>query len=230
MPTINVNLRSIVDGALESAVSLCPGLSDKFNLLRNGCSKPYNEDSESKQLFKGLFSGLATSVVDTSDGVARCSNCHWEAHGRVCLNCGVRFANGDDESDWDNSDEYDEDHDVTAGRGNWIYTGEDGEEEEEGSGGSSDENFIDRRNSNDIVSEEDDYDLPSETFSNAGETHLEDRRLGDALSAFRGEYDEDQDEEFESAGELSPRRSFSALESSGESDNSGEIRVGRRRE
>lgn len=41
-------------------------------------------------LFGDAFKSALT-LIDNSDGVPRCGNCHWEAHGSVCLHCGTTF-------------------------------------------------------------------------------------------------------------------------------------------
>lgn len=70
----------------------------------------YEKASRSKSLFGKAFLSALT-LVDTSDGVPRCGNCHWEAHGSVCLNCGVHFRHprSDLYYDSEDGDAYNED-------------------------------------------------------------------------------------------------------------------------
>lgn len=55
--------------------------------------KQYKKDLNSNNLFKKVFKMTGRAVIDTSDGVARCSNCHWEVHGDRCPNCNIRLRN-----------------------------------------------------------------------------------------------------------------------------------------
>ncbi|ODV86294.1 hypothetical protein CANARDRAFT_22198 [[Candida] arabinofermentans NRRL YB-2248] len=61
-----------------------------------------------KKQFGEFFENIGEAIVDSADGVPRCSNCHWEVHGSVCLNCGRHIVNagGDGESDSLFSDDY----------------------------------------------------------------------------------------------------------------------------
>ena len=70
----------------------------------------YDQATRAKSLFRDAFNSART-LVDRSDGVPRCGNCHWEAHGSVCLHCGTRFRTprGDLYYDSDDGDAYNED-------------------------------------------------------------------------------------------------------------------------
>lgn len=59
--------------------------------------KQYKLDIEKQNLFKGVFKNTGQAVIDDADGVARCSNCHWEVHGNICPNCHIRLRNYIDE-------------------------------------------------------------------------------------------------------------------------------------
>ena len=64
-----------------------------------------------KRVFDKIFESTAMTLVDTSDGVPRCGNCHWEAHGSLCMHCGARFRipRDDDYYDSEDGDAYNED-------------------------------------------------------------------------------------------------------------------------
>ncbi|CCE64562.1 hypothetical protein TPHA_0I00560 [Tetrapisispora phaffii CBS 4417] len=61
----------------------------------------YKADKDDNNLFGSVFSNSALAVVDEDDdGIARCSNCHWELDpdfeeedGNVCPHCNVRIRN-----------------------------------------------------------------------------------------------------------------------------------------
>jgi hypothetical protein len=68
----------------------------------------YEFDKQKHQLFGDLFNSAVT-LIDTSDGVPRCGNCHWEVQGNVCDHCGNRLRIPVDEYDSDERAAYDED-------------------------------------------------------------------------------------------------------------------------
>lgn len=73
--------------------------------------KQYKKDLKNDNLFKKMFKIKRTAVIDLTDGVARCSNCHWEVTGTVCENCHLELRNPyyDSEEDED-YEEYDEEY------------------------------------------------------------------------------------------------------------------------
>lgn len=141
-PVINIQLRDmskvITDLFLDSIPNLEEGTS-----LKNVRTEQVAEFEKATQRRKNLFGSsflLFATVVDTSDGVARCGNCHWEAHGSRCLNCGERIRNPqeDDYFDLDDGDAYNEDQEEVE-----IYgVARDSYD--------SDDSFIDSRDINEI--------------------------------------------------------------------------------
>ncbi|KAF4553907.1 Zinc finger C3HC4 type domain-containing protein 1 [Elsinoe fawcettii] len=66
-----------------------------------------NKDPRSGGLFKGRFNGrrgVLRPLVDPTDNVARCPNCHWELEDDSCPHCGIHF---DSEGYESASDDYD---------------------------------------------------------------------------------------------------------------------------
>ncbi|SCU97395.1 LADA_0H06062g1_1 [Lachancea dasiensis] len=99
------SLNSALQELLNTVIEIC-GLNDTHDLLRGQSITQYKEDYENETLFKNVFKNTAVAVVDDDDGVARCSNCHWEVEGDVCPHCSARMRN--------RSREYDEDEDEEA--------------------------------------------------------------------------------------------------------------------
>lgn len=118
--------------ALNSALQqLCGTIADEIQdenstivTTRIECIAQYKKDVSTGNMFHNVFGNTAIAVVDDDDGVARCSNCHWEVEGDVCPHCNSRMRNrmaiGDDQGI--DSDEYSEDElaelrNGTAGEG-----------------------------------------------------------------------------------------------------------------
>ncbi|CCH59109.1 hypothetical protein TBLA_0B02670 [Henningerozyma blattae CBS 6284] len=78
-------------------------IKDIFKSMTEGKEesfKKYQKDKNNDQLYNGVFSETALAVIDEDDdGIARCSNCHWELDpdfeegGNVCPHCNTRIRN-----------------------------------------------------------------------------------------------------------------------------------------
>ena len=161
-PILNIHLKEICHKIIESIIENTSngdgdgdGDSGGVDHLMNRkleCLKTYNLDVKNKSIFGDLFNNTVTTLIDCSDGVARCGNCHWEVHGSICSHCGTRFRrstrniNGESEEDEDeeDDDEDDEDEDafedVVAGFRQSVEINE----------YDSDDSFIDSRTANEI--------------------------------------------------------------------------------
>lgn len=112
-PVLNIVLRDV--SKTISDVILDTLQDEARQLLLEARSErilEYEDDMRHGRLFGEAFKSAPT-LVDTSDGVPRCGNCHWEAHGSVCLHCGSRFRvpRLDLYYDLEDGDAYDEDGD-----------------------------------------------------------------------------------------------------------------------
>lgn len=112
-PLLNIQLREISKNITDIIIdSLEDDLHQKeLRDARQTVIDEYEQDNRQKRLFGEAFNNAPT-LVDKSDGVPRCGNCHWEAHGSVCLHCGARFRipRSDLYFDSDDGDAYNEDH------------------------------------------------------------------------------------------------------------------------
>lgn len=113
-PLLNLQLKEISKAITDIIIDTCVVESEKTKLVehRDGCWKAYNFDVKHKRIFGDLFK-TALTLIDNSDGVPRCGNCHWEAHGSVCLHCGTRFRVPQEDEYYDSpeGDAYNEDAD-----------------------------------------------------------------------------------------------------------------------
>lgn len=132
-PVPNLALQTVVDAVVGGG----PETTAAREVVRR--------DRDSGRLFANVFRNAAVCTVDRSDGVARCGNCHWEAHGSRCLNCGVRFLQPPDDEEYDSS-VGDSGEDVGA----WGEAVSVDEEEEE------DDGFIDNRPDDELTEQSDD--------------------------------------------------------------------------
>lgn len=82
----------MVNSLIETSKTLTT-VSEEIIKDRDYKIKQYKKDLNSNNLFKKVFKMTGRAVIDTSDGVARCSNCHWEVHGDRCPNCNIRLRN-----------------------------------------------------------------------------------------------------------------------------------------
>ncbi|CUS21457.1 LAQU0S03e03048g1_1 [Lachancea quebecensis] len=104
-PALNVALQNLLNYVLDSYGI---GSSQNDSTRAESVSK-YRDDSYLDRLFKNVFNNTAMAVVDDDDGVARCSNCHWEVEGDICPHCSARMRNRAVEEEEFPSDEYSED-------------------------------------------------------------------------------------------------------------------------
>ncbi|KAK6455703.1 associated with histones/Spt16/Pob3 [Scheffersomyces xylosifermentans] len=104
-PSLNLHLKDISKSIVDIIIDTTLESEEKKKLeeYRNGCWKSYNFDSQHDRIFGDLFK-TALTLIDNSDGVPRCGNCHWEAHGTVCLHCGTRFRIPHDDEYYDSAD------------------------------------------------------------------------------------------------------------------------------
>lgn len=117
-PILNVPLKQISQTMTDLLIDITEDREEREAIInhRKDAVNEYMQDAENKALFGALFSSAVT-LIDRSDGVPRCGNCHWEAHGTVCLYCGSSFRRS--RIDYSDLEEYDDDEE------------EDGEEQEE---------------------------------------------------------------------------------------------------
>lgn len=152
-PTLNLQLKEICKSLLDMIID---AKLENYEVLKNHkleSENNYNLDVRNKSLFGDLFNTTMT-LIDTSDGVPRCGNCHWEAHGPICQHCGTRFRinpNSRFGAGYDDDDDEDEENfqDVIAGYHREVDAYD------------SEDSFIDSRTANEIpveMSDDDDYD------------------------------------------------------------------------
>lgn len=161
-PVLNIKLKevskNITDMLIETSEE--PSARAALEKERTDSVKGYEYDAKHERLFGDLFKSALT-LIDNSDGVPRCGNCHWEAHGSVCLHCGTEFRIPREEAFYDLEGEF---H---------------AEEEDGNAAGSLDEydsadSFVDSRGLEEINGDldSDDYDiLSSDNEAVAGEWH-----------------------------------------------------------
>lgn len=148
-PSLNVQLRTISRSITELMAEVSgPVQGQQMLNAMTDANEEYQRSYESGDLFEGIFKKLALTLIDNSDGVPRCGNCHWEAHGSSCLHCGTRFriSRDDDYYDSDDGDAYDEDENENdnAGDGDGEDGGDDVNEYD------SDDSFVDNRGDGEI--------------------------------------------------------------------------------
>ncbi|GEQ70901.1 hypothetical protein JCM33374_g4581 [Metschnikowia sp. JCM 33374] len=111
-PILNIQLREVSKSITDLVIDTLEDDKHKAELrdARTRVIDEYEEATKAKRLFRDAFNSAPT-LIDRSDGVPRCGNCHWEAHGSVCLHCGTRFRTPHDDSyyDTDDGDAYNED-------------------------------------------------------------------------------------------------------------------------
>lgn len=151
-PVLNIQLRDVSKTISDVVIDSIANDSHK-SLLRDARQEridEFDQDNRNNRLFGDSFKSTLT-LVDTSDGVPRCGNCHWEAHGSVCLHCGSRFRvpRSDLYYDSEDGDAYNEDQDEVE-----VY----GIASELDAYDSAD-SFVDNRDASAI---NDDYDLASD--------------------------------------------------------------------
>ena len=168
-PTLNLQLKEICKNLLDMIID---SRLENHEILKNHkleSENNYNLDVRNKSLFGDLFNTTVT-LIDTSDGVPRCGNCHWEAHGPVCQHCGTRFRInpqsrfGVGYDDVDDEDEENFQH-VIAGYHRAIDSYD------------SEDSFIDSRTANEIpveISSDDDADADADSNNSDVRVHESD--------------------------------------------------------
>lgn len=130
-PVMNIALRDIVTVVVNLAIDVEIDEDRKAKLIRakENASKNYIRITAlGEDIFGDKFKNTTLTLIDRSDGVARCGNCHWEAHGSRCINCGTRFRMPrdddyyDSEADEDYSDDDQEQFTVNGIEGDDLYS------------------------------------------------------------------------------------------------------------
>lgn len=150
-PILNLHLKDIGRSIVELLVETTIDENEKNRLIkhRDRSIKIYDDDKSNNLLFGDLFD-IATTLIDTSDGVPRCGNCHWEARGDMCNHCGQRLRSGIEDNDSDAYDEDDEELAITLDAPNEYDT---------------EDSFIDGRNDQEIFGEQNSYSGDSDEIS-----------------------------------------------------------------
>ncbi|KAM9919244.1 hypothetical protein OXX59_008086 [Metschnikowia pulcherrima] len=111
-PVLNIQLREVSKSLTDMVIDTLEDAKYKEELIaaRQQVIDEFEQATKSRSLFRDAFDSAQT-LVDRSDGVPRCGNCHWEAHGSECLHCGARFRTprGDSYYDSEDGDAYNED-------------------------------------------------------------------------------------------------------------------------
>ena len=109
-PILNLQLKDIAKNISDLIIETTIDEDEKESIIthRKKAINEYEFDKQKHQLFGDLFNSAVT-LIDTSDGVPRCGNCHWEVQGNVCDHCGNRLRIPVDEYDSDERAAYDED-------------------------------------------------------------------------------------------------------------------------
>jgi hypothetical protein len=153
-PVLNIQLKDVSKNITDLLIDTIADVEEKEKMLkqRQESLLIYEFDIKHDHLFGDLFKSALT-LIDNSDGVPRCGNCHWEAHGSVCLHCGTRFRIPRDDAYYDSED-------------GDAYNEDDEEVNELNEEYDSDDSFVDSRAINqinrDLVHSEDDDILSSD--------------------------------------------------------------------
>ncbi|SCV01769.1 LANO_0F13432g1_1 [Lachancea nothofagi CBS 11611] len=99
-------LNSALQHLLNIIIDLCAPGDARQDRTRAESVAQYKDDVDNNTLYKDVFNNTAMAVVDDDDGVARCSNCHWEVEGDVCPHCSARMRNRT--ADYDEEEDDDE--------------------------------------------------------------------------------------------------------------------------
>lgn len=96
-PSLNVSLQQLVDLMLELAENGPESNSHELRSLKEArdiAIAEYKSDLLKENLYRSIFKNTAEAIVDEDDdGIARCSNCHWELEGPICPNCNAHIRN-----------------------------------------------------------------------------------------------------------------------------------------
>ncbi|KAI5953478.1 PSH1 [Candida jiufengensis] len=149
-PVLNLQLDEICKNIGELIIDLnLDSNIESFKKRKIEGYLAYESHLKQKRIFGEIFTNCTFTMLDNSDGVPRCGNCNWEAHGSVCLHCGSRFRtpNSDDEEDEEDdefyedvrgieevADNYDSDDsfiDSRTAEEIWLEMNDNGDEDEE---------------------------------------------------------------------------------------------------
>lgn len=160
-PILNIQLREVSKNITDVIIeSLEDNLhKDELSKARASVVDEYDQDMRKGSLFGEAFDNALT-LVDKSDGVPRCGNCHWEAHGSVCLHCGARFRipRSDLYFDSDDGEAYNEDEEEVE-----LYGVADANDAYD-----SQDSFLDNRDAREIHGDR--YDATDDELLSSGES------------------------------------------------------------
>lgn len=152
-PILNIPLKDISKSFTDIVIDSIEDskLGEELIQAREQHIIAFEYDNKKNSLFGDAFNNAIT-MIDRSDGVPRCGNCHWEAHGNVCLHCGSRFRipQGDLYYDSEDGDAYNEDDDEVEMFG---ITGEDRYD--------SEDSFVDNRGDENLSQDQNQDELSS---------------------------------------------------------------------
>lgn len=138
-PVLNLQLKDVSSSVSDLVIDTLEDelRKDELRSARATALDEFERASRGNALFGDAFKNAPT-LIDKSDGVPRCGNCHWEAHGNVCLHCGSRFRIPRDDLYYDSEDgdAYNEDEEEVE-----LYGVADAENAYD-----SDDSFLDNRN------------------------------------------------------------------------------------
>lgn len=105
-PVLNIHLRDVSKMLTETFIDSMEEGYQKQNSkdARAAQIREYEVALNSKKDLFGKSFRLVPTTLDTSDGVLRCGNCHWEAHGSICYHCGEPIRNPQDEDSEEDDD------------------------------------------------------------------------------------------------------------------------------
>ncbi|QWU86574.1 hypothetical protein CA3LBN_000792 [Candidozyma haemuli] len=173
-PVLNIRLKDISKNITDIVIETMEDAHHKEQLetARQSVLDDFEEAKKKKSLFDEAFNSALT-LVDNSDGVPRCGNCHWEAHGSTCLHCGARFRVPREDSyfDSEDGDAYNEDREEVE-----LY----GDERD---AYDSEDSFVDSRGLNDIQRER--YVEPGDEILSSGEDEDLRSQSSDSWGGFR---------------------------------------------
>lgn len=109
-PVLNMQLKDVSKSLTDIIIETMEEGQHKHDLEEARQLVLDEYEASKSNLFGEAFTSALT-LIDNSDGVPRCGNCHWEAHGSQCLHCGQRFRIPRDDAyyDLDDGDAYNED-------------------------------------------------------------------------------------------------------------------------
>lgn len=201
-PVLNIQLKDVSKNITDLLIETMPDSDEKDKMVKHRQESvlAFEFDNKHGRLFGDLFTSALT-LIDNSDGVPRCGNCHWEAHGTVCLHCGTRFRIPRDDEYYDSDD-------------GEAYN-EDDEEPNELNEYDSDDSFVDSRAINqinrdlahdddDILSSDNEVEVMAEWngFGGGGSQSSDDLNGGNIDSPIEISGDDEDGGEYYESGDL----------------------------